>query len=144
MGFVTRDGMRSNRALSAYIEKNKTELAGLLEREKKDGRHRDRIEHIETLLPRAQIEYWSRFNTPLLCLIFVFLGLGLGVKGGRGRERNASVLGLGLAVAYYALFFAGISMAKSGLVPASVAIFLPTTLMGLVAFKYYREVDWQT
>ena len=107
MGFVTRDGMRSNSALSAHIEKHKRELDELLKIGKKSDKQRHRIRAIETILPRAQIEYWSRFNTPLLCLVFILLGVGLGIKGGRGRERHSSVIGGGLVAAYYALFLGG-------------------------------------
>ena len=143
LGFVTKDGMRSNETLSKYIEDNKAELEKISQKKEQSTHDQGRLEHIKGLLPKAQIEYWGRFNTPLLCLVFIFLGPGLGIKGGRGKERNTTLIAIVLTVCYYALFFAGISVAKTGLLPAWPVVFLPTLLIGLLAVKYYRNVDWQ-
>ena len=142
LGFVTKDAMRSNEILSSHIEKVKNELYTLMINEKKTAQDKARIEELQKSLAKGQIEYWNRINTPILCLVFTVLGLGLGIKGGRGRKKDTSLRGISCILVYYALFFFGISLARRGEILAWFAIFTPTLLLGFVAARYYKRLDW--
>ena len=144
LNFVTRNGMMSNKVLAQHIENNKAELSKLLSKKTLIYSDKRRLNDIQKELPKSQIEYWGRFNTPLLCLIFIFLGLGLGVKKIRGKEQNTAFIGITVTLIYYSLFFACISMAKKGYISSWSAVFFPTILIGTVAGMYYRNTDWQT
>lgn len=91
---------------------------------------------------KAQIEFWSRFNTPILIVIFTLLGFSLGVQKSRGRAKGTGSISFLILVAYYVLFFAGISAARSLVIPSYMAVFFPT-LVGLIAGIYYfRKIEW--
>ena len=93
-------------------------------------------------LRRTKLEFWSRINTPIQCLIFILLGFSLGIKKGRGSSGSTGVWGFIIIILYYAIMFGGISMAKKGTIDPAVAIFLPT-ILGLFAGRYlYRRLDW--
>ena len=75
---------------------------------------------------RMEIEFYSRFNTPLLCFVFALVGFSLGVQRMRGRSRGATLSALIIMGAYYSLFFAGVNLARSGAIPTYLAVFLPS------------------
>ncbi len=91
---------------------------------------------------KSEIEFWSRFNTPVLCIIFTLLGFTLGVQKTRGKGRNTASTSLLILIGYYALFFMGISMARSGTIPAVLAVFLPTGIGLLVGLYLFKKLEW--
>lgn len=126
-GFIAKDSMLSNSQLwnqIAQAKANKNESA-------------DR-------LAKMEIEYWSRWNTPIQVIVFIFLGFGLGIKGGRGKQRNTTVLGLIVLILYYAAFFSGVSLARKGLVPAWFVVFLPTLLAASFGSWNFKRLDWSS
>jgi len=123
-GFVNKASMKNNKDLAAEINRL----------EKVKGSKRD--------LYRNLLEYWSRFNTPLIILGSILLGFGVGIKTGRGKEKNSAFLALMVLIPYYALFFLGVSQVKSGDLIPSVAVFVPTLLFFGAGFWFYRKVDW--
>lgn len=143
VGFVTKDSMLANDELARQIGARKEELAGLEGGGGPPEGDRRRILELRSQLSRSQVEYWGRFNTPLLCLVFAVLGLSLGIRKSRGKGRNTTMLAIAFAAGYYALFFGGVSMSRKGFPPAWAAVFLPTLLMGLEAARRYRRIDWQ-
>ena len=102
------------------------------------------VKEMKDSLPKSELEYWSRLNTPVQTLIFILLGFALGIKQGRGKSRNSGLISLVILIGYYALFFGGVSLAKKGQVPAAIIVFLPTAIAGIVAFYYYKILDWQS
>lgn len=91
---------------------------------------------------KAQIEFWSRFNTPILIIVFTLLGFALGVQKSRGRARGTGSISFMIIILYYVLFFALVSAARSSAIPPYVAVFLPT-LIGLFAGIYFfRRIEW--
>ncbi len=143
LGFVTRNGMRSNAALAQHIQDYKVELSKVLSKKALNHVDKQKIHEIKIELSKGEIEYWSRFNTPILCIIFIILGVGLGVKKIRGKEQNTAFIGIMVVIIYYTLFFLSVSIAKKGYIPSWFAIFSPTLLAGFMAVKYYRNIDWQ-
>jgi lipopolysaccharide export system permease protein len=92
----------------------------------------------------AKYEFWNRKNGALICFIFCFLGFALGVKGNRGKGRNSALQGLGCLIIYYGMFFSLVSVAKKAIIPIPVAVFAPGMVMLLLAFWFFRKLDWQS
>ena len=96
------------------------------------------------LMRKTEIEFYSRFNTPLLCIIFALLGFALGIQGMRTRSQGAATKGLIIFAIYYTLFFGGVSLARTGVIAAPIAVFFPT-LLGLgVGLYYFKKLEWKS
>ena len=93
-------------------------------------------------LVRLKIEYWERINNALLPILFMFLGFSLGIKQGRGRGTNATLVALLTVIAYYTIYFTGVSMAKKFVIPAELAVFLPIIMLSLVGGFFFRRLNW--
>lgn len=89
-----------------------------------------------------KLEYWTRLNTCLQCLIFVLMGFVLGVKDVRSSKSSGSGKNLLIVLGYYVLFFGLISQATAGKIPAQVAVLVPTILLGVFSFKQFKKLDW--
>ena len=125
---VTKDSMRTSRELYDLMSLSSQEKAnrGLGKRQ----------------VAKTKLEFWTRINTPFICIIFVFLGFSLGVKNTRGKSRNTGVITLVILLLYYGSFFGGVSIARSGNVPAVLAVFVPTVITFFFALHYYRRLEW--
>ena len=124
-GFITKDSMLSNNQLWKMIQATKK------------GKEFD-----QKRIAKMEIEYWSRWNTPVQVLVFVFLGFGLGIKKGRGKAKNTSVQGLIVLILYYAAFFSGVSLAQNGIVPSWFVVFMPSALALIFGINSYKKLDW--
>lgn len=143
-GFVTKDSMRSNEDLFNII---KTRKAKIVEIEKDKNPPPEKLAEKNTILERlrkSELEFWGRYNTPLQVILFIFLGFSLGIKRGRGRSKSSGSLGLFFLLGYYTLFFGGISLARKGVLPAPVVVYLPTVIFTLVGARLYKLLDWQS
>lgn len=121
--YIVKDSMRTN-----------SELWQIIKEQKALGKDKE--------LVKMELEFWSRINTPFLCLIFILLGFTLGVKRARGKSGNTGVIVLMVLVCYYAFFFLGVSLAKKGVLSVLVATFMPTVLALIVGLYFYRKLDW--
>jgi len=92
----------------------------------------------------AKYEYWSRKNGALIIFIFCFLGFTLGITGTRGKSKNAGFIGILCLILYYGLFFSLVSLANKEKIPVQLAVFLPASVLGMVAIWFYRRLDWQS
>lgn len=134
-GFVTKDSMRTNKELSEVIKLREKKL-----KSKSVSVAEKNI--IKSRLPKTKLEYWSRINTPLQVILFVVLGFCLGIKKGRGATKNSGALALLVIAGYYALFFAGVSMARKSQIPAYVAVFFPTLIISIFSIRLFKKLDW--
>ena len=126
--FSTKANMMSGKTLKSFIDKYEGNI------KKGDANFDDFM--------RVKLEYWTRFNTPLQCIVFVLIGFVLGVtdvRGGKGGKAGKNLLVL---LAYYVVFFFLVSQARKGRIPTSVAIFLPTFLLSLYGLRQYQKLDW--
>lgn len=135
---ILRDGMLDGRSLWKILEKREEELKAL--------RAEDRPEHeltsIKNALHNGKIEFYTRINNAMLCLLFMILGAALGIKKGRGRSRNAGPVALMILIFYYALFFGGLALSKRGFFPAILVVFLPTLIVMYFTAYFFKKVDW--
>jgi lipopolysaccharide export system permease protein len=136
-GFVTKDSMRSNRVLLQAMEKKKKEIDKW--EKKKDM---NRAKGARKSLAKSEIEFFSRINTPFQCLLFIFLGFIFGIKKSRGKGKSMGSRALTVLILYYAVFFTGISMAKKGVMPTYLVIFIPTILATMLGMRQYQRLDW--
>jgi lipopolysaccharide export LptBFGC system permease protein LptF len=134
--FVAKDSMLSNRELNAERKKISAEIA--------EETNKERIKYLRNDLTKADVEYWSRLNTPLQCLAFIFLGFVLGIKKGRGKTKNTQGVGLIYLALYYVLFFTGISLTRKIGMDPSIAVFAPTVFLFALCTYYYSRLDWQS
>lgn len=143
-GFVTKDSMRTSRELRRRVRIDKNKVRELESKGNLTQQEQAWVNEMKRNLPKSELEYWSRLNTPVQTLIFILLGFALGIKQGRGKTRNSGLISLMILIGYYALFFGGVSMAKKGQVPAALIVFLPTIIAGVAATYYYKMLDWQS
>ncbi len=143
-GFVTKDSMRSNQELKNVIELRKKKLANFAKKKTLNSTEQNEKNAILDRLPKSELEYWTRYNTPLQVMVFIFMGFSLGIKRGRGRTKSSGSLGLFYLLGYYILFFGGVSAARKGAIPSYVVVFLPTLLSIFLGTFLYRKLDWQS
>ncbi|MBL7663609.1 MAG: LptF/LptG family permease [Bacteriovoracaceae bacterium] len=96
----------------------------------------------ESLLPKMSFEYWSRINTPLLCVLFTLLGACIGIQDNRGKKKNIGVISLVIILCYYGIFFGLISLGLKGTLPVWFTTFVPSLLVAGYVYFNYKKLDW--
>ncbi len=127
-GLVTKNSMRTSGELYKLITLSDID---------KQARQITKKEAIKT-----KLEFWTRINTPVLCVVFVLLGFVLGIKNTRGRSMNSGLLCMMILVIYYTLYFIGISIARNGVLPAEIAVFLPTLIGFGIGIYLFKKLEW--
>lgn len=146
-GFITKDSMRTNQELKDVIEKNKKEYNEhkkrfanySAEKKQSDGW---RLENSKNSYYESRLQLWTRYNTPIQCLLFIFVGFTLGIKQARESQKNTGVMALSVLIGYYALFFGAVSMIKKGNLHPEMGAMLPSVLVFLFGIYLYRKLDW--
>lgn len=141
-GFVTKDSMRSSRQLWHVIEAGDKRMKQLNAISGRSNSQNNELHNLKKRLPKSKLEFWGRMNAPLQVLIFIIVGFCLGVKKGRGPSKNSGVLSITFLIAYYVLYFAGVSLARKGQMPEIAAVFLPSAMAVLFGSYFYRRLDW--
>jgi lipopolysaccharide export system permease protein len=145
-GFVARDSMRSSRELSNLVTNRKRRLKEFKKKStQKSLTPEELAERREILRVKAktELEYWTRINTPFQVLVFILIGFTMGIKKGRGRTKNTGMMSFGILLAYYIIFFAGVSLAQKGKMSTSLVVFIPTFLVTIISGYFYKKLDWQ-
>ncbi len=143
-GIVTKDSMRSNQELKQVIEERREEFNKLSSKKNLTQEESRNLGYLKNDLPKSELEYWGRFNTPLQVILFIFLGFSIGIKKGRGRTKSSGSMGLVFLIGDYILFFGGISLARKGSIPASFAVFTPSVLSAFLGVYLFKKLDWQS
>ena len=84
--------MRSNAELKAVINERRAEinkLEALKAKGKISPEQENDLNDIKKYLPKSEIEFWTRYNTPIQVILFMFLGFSLGIKRGRGKTKSS-------------------------------------------------------
>jgi len=89
---------------------------------------------------RINAEIQKRLAFPFGCLVFGILAVPLGVTLRRGGRSYGFVLSIVIVFCYYLVLNVGESMAKSGLLPVFVGIWLPNFVLGALGIYLYRQV----
>jgi len=88
-----------------------------------------------------EMAFHRRFSIPVACLVFGLLGIALGATNRRDGTLGSFVLGLGVIFAYYIPLYLGPAMAKGGLVPPWVAVWLPNLVLGVLGVWLFGRRD---
>ncbi len=90
---------------------------------------------------RIESEYHKRWSITLACLAFSLLGAGLGIVSQRRTQKASGfVLSIGLIVAYWIIHISMESVARSGTVPAFIALWIPCGLFFGAAFYSLKKI----
>ncbi|BAZ43924.1 hypothetical protein NIES4102_09270 [Chondrocystis sp. NIES-4102] len=92
--------------------------------------------YLETIKPYAdeqrirkwQVRIQEKIAIPFACLVFAIIGTALGVKPQNSGKATSFGICIGLIFAYYLLSFISQSLGISGILPPSVAAWLPNFL----------------
>lgn len=87
------------------------------------------------------IEFHKRWAITVVCLIFGILGVALGAQPNRRTQRGSGfVLSLGVIILYWVVYISMEGMARSGKLPAGVALWIPNLLFTLIGLLNIRKV----
>jgi lipopolysaccharide export system permease protein len=87
-------------------------------------------------------EYHKRWAIAVLCPVFALLGVGLGTTTNRRQAKaGGMILCILLIIAYWVFYITFEGMARSGTLPPALAVWLPNTVFGLIAFNALRK-NW--
>lgn len=80
-------------------------------------------------------EYHKRWAISLVCLVFGLLGVGLGTNTNRRSQKaGGMILCLVVVIVYWVLYVTCEGLARSGQVPAAVAIWFPNAVFAVAAY----------
>jgi lipopolysaccharide export system permease protein len=85
------------------------------------------------------LEYHSRFALPAACLIFALTGVPLGMQNRRSGRAGGFALAIGVIISYFVLMSVGKNLGRQGLLPTSLAMWLPNLfflLLGVTVFWF--------
>jgi lipopolysaccharide export system permease protein len=77
-----------------------------------------------------EVELQRKFSIPFACVVFGLVGIPLGIQPVRAVRSRGFALCLALTFCYYLLLTGGETLAKSEVLPAAPALWLPNALLG--------------
>ncbi|HYZ87405.1 MAG TPA: LptF/LptG family permease [Bryobacteraceae bacterium] len=89
----------------------------------------------------ARIELHWRFALPPACLFFALLGLSMGTSTRKGGKSGAYVITVCVAFLYWMSFTSLFGLAKSGTLPAGVALWIPNLMVGIVGLYLFAILE---
>jgi len=90
---------------------------------------------------KVQIEWHKRMAIAVLCLIFGLMGVGLGIQTNKRTAKSSGfVLCLIVIVLYWVLYISAEGFARSGQLPAALAIWSPNFLFGSYALYSIKKI----
>ncbi|MDD4973617.1 MAG: LptF/LptG family permease [Bacteriovorax sp.] len=138
MTMLDKDSMKTNSELLVIIDQKRIKYQDAL----KAKMNADQTLELKKTLYRTQVELYSRYAVVPQILLFVFLGFSLGIKRGRGSGGSHSLQAMVILVSYYIVYFFLISLAQKSTLDPLVANFGPSVLLLLIAFHFYKKLDW--
>jgi lipopolysaccharide export system permease protein len=89
---------------------------------------------------RLELEYHRRWSLSGACLIFALLGVGLGTVTNRRSSRGGGfVICLVLLIAYWVCYVGADHMAQSGVLPASIGLWLVNVIFLLFGLRILKK-----
>lgn len=146
-GFITKDSMRTNSELKEVVEKKAQKYDDLRQAFKKytpeqKEKQKGKLQNAKERYYESRLQLWTRYNTPLQCLLFIFVGFALGIKQARESKKNTGVMALIVLIAHYALFFGAVSVIKKGNLHPEFGVMLPSFIIFTFGVYLYRKLDW--
>ncbi len=135
---LDKDSMKTNEELKALISQKKVSYEEVLKANVDQGKIKD----LKKSYYKSQVELFSRYSAVPQIILFMFLGFSLGIKRGRGGGGNNSGRALVALLGYYIFYFLLISLAQGGKLNPALANFGPSFILFLVAFRFFKKLDW--
>src|SRR4051794_4547893 len=86
-------------------------------------------------------EFHRRIAMAFACFVLALVGIPLGVSSKKGGKATGFVLTIALVFAYYFASLAGVTLARTGRLPASLGVWLPNIAFFVVALLLLWRVD---
>ncbi|MCE9635376.1 MAG: LptF/LptG family permease [Planctomycetes bacterium] len=94
-----------------------------------------------TQMRSYEAEYWRRIALGLAPLAFACVGIGLGLAGGKGSRTAAFLTAILIALpVYYPLLYTGANLARSGALPAGIALNLGNIVIAAGGIWKFKRV----
>lgn len=108
---------------------------------------RDLVKRIQSL----QFELVRKYSYPVACLLLGLIAMPLGIQPARSQKTWGATLSAGLSLAvlvtYYGILSLGITLAKSGALHPTLALWLPNICFAFITYYTLKRVfseQWQT
>jgi len=100
-------------------------------KKKKEQYHQKEDIILKPQILRAEVEYQKKFAIPFACLALSLIGFPLGIIVRRSGKMVGAGIGLCVIIIYYVLLQIGQTTGFRGVLPASLAIWMPNVLTGI-------------
>lgn len=87
------------------------------------------------------VEFHRRLALPTSCLVLMLVGVPLGLSSKRGGKSMGFVLTIALVFLYYFVSLSGISLGRSGKLPAGAAVWMANVVFVIAGVFLLRLVD---
>ncbi|HEY2351452.1 MAG TPA: LPS export ABC transporter permease LptF, partial [Candidatus Acidoferrum sp.] len=77
----------------------------------------------------ARVELYRRLAFPVACLVFALVAVPLGAQPRRGGRAAGFLIAVAMIAGYYLLFITGAGLARQGLVPPSLGIWIANLVL---------------
>ena len=89
----------------------------------------------------ARVELHQRFAFPVACLVFALIAVPLGAQPRRGGRAAGSLLAVLVIASYYLLFIVGAGLARQGVVPPSVGMWIANIVLALTGVALLPRME---
>jgi LPS export ABC transporter permease LptG len=87
------------------------------------------------------VELHQRFAFPVACLVFALIAVPLGAQPRRGGRAAGSLLAVLVIASYYLLFIVGAGLARQGVVPPSVGMWIANIVLALAGVALLPRME---
>ncbi|MBI4855035.1 MAG: LptF/LptG family permease [Acidobacteria bacterium] len=88
------------------------------------------------------VEKHKRFALPMACLVFALTGVALGMVVSRGGRSSGLIIGIGVTLSYYLLFILGEDIARQGVVPAFIGVWIANISLSIFGLLMLARYQW--
>ncbi len=85
------------------------------------------------------VEWHRRLAIPAACLVFGLIAVPLGIESSRAVKSRGFAVSLGVIFCYYILLSIGQALAEQGALPASIGLWAPNVVLGVVGLLLLRR-----
>jgi LPS export ABC transporter permease LptF/LPS export ABC transporter permease LptG len=89
----------------------------------------------------ARVELHQRFAFPVACLVFALIAVPLGAQPRRGGRAAGSLLAVVVIASYYLLFIVGAGLARQGVLPPSVGMWIANVVLALIGVALLPRME---
>jgi lipopolysaccharide export system permease protein len=87
---------------------------------------------------KHQIEYYSRFTFPCASFVFAILAVPLGIQNRRAGKSGGFAVSILIILAYYIMMSVVKTLPEKGLLPSSIALWIPNLVFFAVGLYFLR------